>query len=75
MIKQIFLIVAIICMSLTNAKRPMLKKNHPLYQYTSSSDKLGIPTMNVTPKKQKKSKINNKTIGPYINEDEVSFEQ
>ena len=23
----------------------MLKKNHPLYQYTSSSDKLGIPTM------------------------------
>ena len=69
MIKQIFLIVAIICMSLIEAKRPMLKKSHPLYQYTSSSEKLGIPTMSTFKKKsqKKKSKINNKATGPYVN--------
>jgi len=38
-------------MSLIEAKRPMLKKNHPLYQFTSSSDKLGIPTISTAPKK------------------------
>lgn len=73
--KQLILIVALICMTLIEAKRPMLKKNHPLYQYTSSSDKLGIPTISTAPRKpkkfksQKKSKFNNKSIGPYANED------
>ena len=49
----------------------MLKKNHPLYQYTSSSEKLGIPTVSTLPKKSKKgkSKFNNKSAGPYVNED------
>ena len=69
MMKQLFLIVAIICMSLIEAKRPMLKKNHPLYQYTSGSDKLGIPTMpKIKSKTHKKSKFNNKATGPYIQE-------
>ena len=71
MMKQIFLIVAIICMSLIEAKRPMLKKSHPLYQYTSSSEKLGIPTMSTFKKKSKgkKSKINNQSTGPYVSEE------
>jgi hypothetical protein len=53
----------------------MLKKNHPLYQYNSSSDKLGIPTMSTLPKKSKKnkkSKFNNKSAGPYVSEDAVA---
>ena len=72
MMKQIFLTLAVICMSLIEAKRPMLKKNHQLYQYTSSSEKLGIPTISTLPKKSKanrKSKFNNKSAGPYLTEE------